>query len=196
MTVVLSIGCTSNLPPLPSATPVNLPIERVYLFRGFIGRWSHGLDTLAAQLRDRGIDAEVYPHTSWDEIAKRIEAAPGGVIILVGHSWGADDGIRLARRLERSRIRVRLLVTLDPVTPPRVPASVDRAINFYESNGVRDMLPWWRGVALSADRSTTPLINIDVRHERSDLGATDVKHGTITDSPGIQREILRAIIAN
>ncbi len=136
----------------------------------------------------------IYADSDWRGVARAIEALNDDrPLILVGHSWGADDAIRLWRRLQSSGIHIRLLVTLDPVTPSKVPTNVDRATNFYESNGIRDIFPWWRGVPLSSDNAGTPVLNIDVRHERPDLDAAGATHGTICNSRGIQKEIIRQI---
>ncbi len=174
------------------------PLPHVVLFRGFTGHWSHGLDTIAHQLNEKGITAQVRPHTDWQQVATQIEASHHRDfdVIFIGHSWGADDAIRLSRRLAQRNISVALLITLDPVTPPRVPANVKRATNFYESNGLRDLLPWWRGVPLErSNPHQSGLQNINVRRDRPDLGAANTTHGTITESAGIQREIM-AIVAN
>ena len=62
--------------------------------------------------------------------------------MLIGHSYGADDVVRVARELDKSNVPVDLLVTLDPVTPPPVPKNVRHALNIYQSNGARDALPF------------------------------------------------------
>lgn len=194
MALIWLAGCAASPATVPLAHHHGCPT--VLLFRGFTGHWSHGLNRIADSLREEGIEAAVYPHSDWPQVARALETSNDDRrLILVGHSWGADDAIRLALRLQISGIRVGLLVTLDPVTPPKVPANVDQAINFYESNGIRDILPWWRGVPLSSDRVGTNVLNIDVRHERPDLGAAGVTHANISDSSGIQREILAAIAA-
>lgn len=62
-------------------------------------------------------------------------------IIIYGHSWGGSQAVTLARHLERLGIRVRLTIQVDSVMKPwqsdwRIPPNVDRAINFYQSEGL------------------------------------------------------------
>jgi hypothetical protein len=59
-------------------------------------------------------------------------------IIIYGHSWGASETVAFARTLEHHSIPVLLTVQLDTVGkwgqhPSRIPANVQSAINFYQS---------------------------------------------------------------
>jgi hypothetical protein len=62
-------------------------------------------------------------------------------IVIYGHSWGGSQAVTLARQLERLGIRVQLTIQIDSVpklwqSGSRIPANVDRAINFYQSEGL------------------------------------------------------------
>jgi len=62
-------------------------------------------------------------------------------IVIYGHSWGGSQTVTLARQLDRLGIRVRLTIQIDSVpkiwqSGSRIPANVDRAINFYQSEGL------------------------------------------------------------
>src|SRR6266446_7237934 len=92
---------------------------RVYLLRGWFGVFSTGLDSLAEELRSKGIKAETVGHLSWrstvSNIVKDHAAGKSGALVLVGHSQGANNVIEMARLLEREKIPVDLLVTLAPL---------------------------------------------------------------------------------
>ena len=62
-------------------------------------------------------------------------------IVIYGHSWGGSQAVALARQLGRLGIRVQLTIQIDSVpkvwqSGSRIPANVDRAINFYQSEGL------------------------------------------------------------
>jgi len=62
-------------------------------------------------------------------------------IIIYGHSWGGSQAVTLARQLDRRGTRVRLTIQVDSVpklwqSGSRIQADVDRAINFYQSEGL------------------------------------------------------------
>ena len=121
---------------------------RVLLLRGWFGVFSTGMDSLASELKAKGIKAEVAGHVYWSTAVKDIvkERAAGntGPLVLVGHSQGANNVIDMARSLEANKIPVDLLVTLAPFMQDPVPANVARVINYYQS-------PGW-GAPLTADR--------------------------------------------
>src|SRR6266853_4193840 len=74
---------------------------RVYLLRGWFGVFSTGLDSLAAELRSKGIKAETVGHLAWKttvaNIIKDHASADSGALVLVGHSQGANNVIDMAR---------------------------------------------------------------------------------------------------
>ncbi len=159
---------------------------RVYLLRGWFGVFSTGLDSLAAELRSKGIKAETVGHLAWkttvSNIIKWHASADSGALVLVGHSQGANNVIDMARLLQRENIPVDLLVTLAPAMQDPIPDNVVRAINYYNS-------PGW-GAPVTADAGYRgKLTNINLG---GDIG---IFHVAIDKNPRVQAEIERAILA-
>ncbi|HWA28732.1 MAG TPA: hypothetical protein VG734_23985 [Lacunisphaera sp.] len=159
---------------------------------------SPGLDPLAARLRSEGFDAVVFRHGQWPEIAATLRQ-PGWShrpLILIGHSYGADAAISIAEDLTRHRGQVDLLITLDPCLPPPVPESVKVCRNFYRSNGLRDILPVFRGVAVRPTAGArVDLANFDLHGDRRDLLEADTDHFKITSNTRVNEAILREVRA-
>lgn len=172
----------------------------VYLLRGFIGIFSAGMDRLGEEVKDAGVHATVFQDDQWsavaDAIGKKYEHATNPEpLVLIGHSYGADDAIRIARELKRRNVRVDLLITLDPVTPPMVPSNVHRCLNLYESNGLWDTLPWLRGVPLEREQNAaTQLANYNLRTDRPDLLEPNLDHFNIEKKQKVHQEILKYIL--
>ena len=117
-------------------------------------------------------------------------------LVLVGHSYGADDVIRIARELEEAHIGVDLVVTLDPVTPPAVPGNVRLAYNLFESNAIMDHLPFLRGIPLEAEAAGAKnVVNVDIRADRPDLVEPGLDHFNIEKKEKIHAEVLKEILA-
>jgi pimeloyl-ACP methyl ester carboxylesterase len=159
---------------------------RVILLRGWFGVFSTGLDSLADELKAKGIKAEVAGHLYWStavaDIVRERAAGKIGPIVLIGHSQGANNVIDAARSLQAHNIPVDLLVTLAPLLQYPVPANVARAINYYQS-------PGW-GAPIAGDANFHgKLLNIDV------AGDPSIFHITIDKSARIHAEILREITA-
>jgi hypothetical protein len=159
---------------------------RVYLLRGWFGVFSTGLDTLATELRGKGIKAETAGHLAWkttvSDIVKWHATSDTGPLVLVGHSQGANNVIDMARLLQRENISVDLLVTLAPAMQDPVPDNVVRAINYYNS-------PGW-GAPITADAGYRgELTNINLG---GDIG---LYHMAIDKNPTVQAEIERSILA-
>jgi len=62
-------------------------------------------------------------------------------IVIYGHSWGASEGVTLARRLGHDGIPVLLTIQVDSVSKlgeddKVIPANVGQAVNFYQLNGL------------------------------------------------------------
>ncbi len=175
-------------------------VGNVYLVRGWIGIFSEGIDTIGQRITEAGVRATVYQETQWTALAETIEkryaAAPvREPIVLVGHSYGADAVLRIAKRLEGRNIPVDLVVTLDPVTPPLVPANITRTVNLYQSNGVLDALPWLRGIPLTAEntQASDRLTNVNLR-DRPDLVVGSLDHFNIEKQPKVHQEVVNEVL--
>ena len=159
---------------------------RVLLLRGWFGVFSTGMDSLASELKAKGIKAEVAGHVYWSTAVKDIvkERAAGntGPLVLVGHSQGANNVIDMARSLEARKIPVDLLVTLAPFMQDPLPSNVVRAVNYYQS-------PGW-GAPLTTDRGFHgKLSNINVADDWT------IAHISIDKSSRIHADIAREIAA-
>jgi hypothetical protein len=197
-------GCSSLPPGNLEAVSARSDLPRrgkVYLVRGWNGLWSEGIDTLAAELRSNGIDAQVYQQSQaaalGDALANRArgaDPAPREPLVLIGFSFGADETIRIAQKLATVGAPVDLLMTLDPVTPPAIPSNVQACQNFYQSNGVWDALPWLRGVPVNAgDNPSGAVTNTNLR-DRADLLEPNTGHSTIASNPKLHRAIIEQVL--
>ena len=121
------------------ASPSAFGQTRVYLLRGWFGVFSTGMDTIAEELRAKGIKADAIGHLEWKATAAKIAsdraAGATGPLVLIGHSQGGNNVIDMARELEKQSIPVDLLVTVAPFMQDPVPANVVRAVNYYQSPG-------------------------------------------------------------
>jgi len=174
----------------------------VYMIRGFMGVFSTGIDTMSEKLRADGVHTEVYNQTQHAslaaEIKKRYTQSPvREPIVLVGHSYGADATVAVARELSKAGIEVDLIVTFDPVTPSKVPGNVQLAYNLYQSNRGWDALPWLRGIPLESETNEQDNIqNMNIRKDRKDLLVKGLDHFNIEKKPKIQADaIARVLVA-
>lgn len=204
LTIVVGAGgCSSMTPGKMSVVQPDSTSERagnVYLLRGWIGIFSTGIDNLTEKINETGVRAHVFQDDQYRRLAKEIREKYRNVsdhepLVLVGHSYGADDVIRIARELNKDNIRVDLLVTLDPVTPPKVPGNVVTAVNLYQSNGIFDTMPFLRGVAVSADQpGPAKLQQWDIRTERQELLDENTDHFNIEKKEKIHAEVVRHVL--
>jgi hypothetical protein len=171
----------------------------VYLLRGWIGIFSFGINNLRDEIDHAGIRANVYQDDQWSALADAIDKKYAHLktyepLVLIGHSYGADDVLRICRHLAKSAITVDLVITLDPVSPPQVPPNVRRCVNVYQSNGAWDKVPAFRGVALHNESdSACDLRNMDVRVDRVDLLEPGTNHFNIEKNKKIHEEVLRQL---
>ncbi len=171
----------------------------VYLLRGWIGVWSTGIDKLGEEINQMGIRATVYRCEQWQELTDAIlqkykDQKSTEPLILVGHSWGADHAIDLAHRLEAAHIPIDLIVTLDPVTPPKVPGNVKWCHNVFQTNGIWQPIPYFRGVPLEKEEGSKGVLeNLDIRKDRTDLLEPNTDHYNIEKNPKIHKEVMAQI---
>jgi hypothetical protein len=131
---------------------------------GFVGGFIkhdnliHSEVQLAARLREAyplGVEVDIFENHGGDTALKKVLAlldtnhdgtlAPqekqAARIIIYGHSWGASEGIALARELETNGVPVLLTIQVDSVSKMHqndeiIPANVARAANFYQPDGL------------------------------------------------------------
>ncbi len=203
-------GCVdlTGLPNDPVAQTVKSGNARLYKYpghlyamRGFLGIFSTGMDLLVHKLNSRHIVASAAVADEARYAVRKFlmrEAIAGrltGPLILVGHSWGADDQVRIARALGRAGIKVNLLLLIDPVTPPPVPANVIRCVDIYKSHPLTDWLPVWRGIADDARNPVaTDLTVINLRTAKVGFDTSVVNHVNISAVPGVQKMMMHYIL--
>ncbi len=173
----------------------------VYCMRGWLGIFSEGMDALAQKI-DTQIgtpavsvaDEEHLRLQDWLVEQHNKGLVNDGPLVLLGHSYGADDQIRVARTLQEHNIPVDLLVLIDPVTPPDVPTNVKRVYCVFYSHPLTDWYPAWRGVpATVVDVSKTPLENIDLRTTEVPFDTTHIYHPTIDKVQGVHDLVMKEI---
>jgi len=170
----------------------NQQTGEVHTMLGGLGLFSKGMNTL----RDSVISLQQIPaygtiwynagHVSRFIINNYYKQKHPRPIILVGHSLGANDQIKVARNLNDAGVPIALLVTVDAVSQTIVPPNVKEVLNIYKPGYV----PMLSGLKLRAvDPSKTHIDNVNV----NDLKGVDVNHFTIDKSPVVQEMILKRI---
>ncbi len=165
------------------------PHGSVYLFLGLGNIFSTGLDTLAGELRARGVPANALNYVGWGSVAAQIEARyrkdkRALPVVIIGHSFGADAAIAMAAELGSKHIPVSLVVTFDATVAAPVPANVRRLINYYApSDGIGKRLSPGRGFHGHLEN-----IDVDKLHEGID-------HFDIEKDPSFHRRVVREVLA-
>ena len=193
-------GCadfTAGLAPLDRTVDATLVQEharagKVYCGRGWLGIFSTGMMSLADRIDQKeGITAVStadmeYPRLQEWLVSQYKKGTMTEPLVLLGHSWGADDMVRVSERLKQEGITVDLLVLIDPVTPPAAPTNVKRVYCVYKSHPETDAFPFWRGVAASVvDPKATTLENIDLRTAKVDFDTTNITHPYVDKIEGV-----------
>jgi hypothetical protein len=164
------------------------PNGRVIVLRGLANIFSRGMDQIAKDLKDRGVNVTLSNHSRWQSISAKLiqeyranpkETAP---IILIGHSLGGDASIVMANWLVQNRVPVRLVVVFDAVAQVHpVNAGVESVTNFYKPKGYgQEIKPGsnFRGV----------INNVDLTDR------TDIDHLNIDKDPVIQQEVIAEVM--
>src|SRR5580704_15492290 len=166
-----------------AAEPHGVSRPHVYLMRGLLNIFSLGMDQLAAQIEQHGIDASVYNHTLSGvvvgEIAQQYRAGDHGPYILVGHSLGADAVMTMAQQLNGLGVPVALVVPVDGTGSYLAPKNVACVLNLTQ----RDYAYMRPGAGFHG-----MLNNVDFS------GDPAIDHLTIDKSPRVQAQALRYVL--
>jgi len=132
------IVSSAHAKPAKSAAPSPSEVQ-VDLLRGLADIFSRGMDTLAGKLNHMGYSAQVYSTHGWQSVAQRIaqkySRGHKDIVVVIGHSLGANAAFDVANALDRQNIPVELIVTFDATSPQPVPKNVLHFVNFYQENG-------------------------------------------------------------
>lgn len=173
---VMASGCGADqaapTPPPARETACRVqPGAQVFLLRGLWDFFSIGLNDVGQRLRDMGVDATVISGTDYgklgDELVQRHFAGTlPSPLVLVGHSFGADQAVSLARYLKDLGITVHSMVLLEATIPPPIPSNVDHCVLFYEPTFLADWFPdsfAGNPVVPEAGNDHTRIENLDLR---------------------------------
>jgi hypothetical protein len=160
--------------------------QKVFLIRGFMNVFSPGIDLLASELRQRGVQTEVSNHLSSSltasEAIEECKSGRIGSIVLVGHSLGAAAVVEVAKHLQEAGLQVALMVTMDPVAASHASGNVRRLENYYLSNGI--------GSSIKTDAGFHgQLQNVDLSRRPG------ADHVVMTTLPDIHKHIIAQIAA-
>jgi hypothetical protein len=163
--------------------------------------FSLGLNDLADLLRANGIPTSVISGTDVQRLAIQIVAArrqsrSTRPLVLTGHSYGADDCIKIAQTLKTNGLNVDLIVLIDPSNPAPVPSNVDKCINYYLPTVFGDLLPFifaGNPIDVEPGNTHTELINQEVSGALGG-GLGNIDHFSIESSGTIHRLILLEVL--
>ncbi len=189
--ILVLFGLIAYQPHTADAAASDRPVAaKVYLLRGFMGVFSTGLDAIAADLKKRGIEARVYGHMQANSVGSEIRKAHAKnkrsvrPLVIVGHSFGANAAMRIAKTLEQNNIRVDLVVTIDPTANGPLSRNVRRYVNYHLGFGT----------AISSKRiSASRIKNIDIR-KRSEITKTGTSHWSVTNNKIVSKEIRQLVL--
>jgi pimeloyl-ACP methyl ester carboxylesterase len=191
----------TQLAPMPLAQKSRFVREgHVYCILGWLGIWSRGMDVIAQRVdAELGVQATSLANQEWTKLASFVRTEHesrrwSGPLILVGHSIGADDQVRVAKRLNQGHVPVDLLILIDPTDPPTIPPNVRHCVNIFKSQPVVDYVPVFRGVKVRAAGPTDTLIeNIDLRRTKLGFDTEMINHFNIAKIKGVQDMVLTEI---
>jgi hypothetical protein len=141
----------------------------VYLLRGLMNIFSLGMDSLADELSKRGVHTTVSNHSEWqslaDQAVSNYKAGKEDLIMLIGHSLGADAVMQMAAYLNRKKNPVALVMPFDGTGSFSTPANVGRLVNLTQRKyAYMRPGPGFHGSLANVDVSSDPSIdhiNID-----------------------------------
>ncbi|MBA2656333.1 MAG: hypothetical protein H0U70_05030 [Tatlockia sp.] len=167
---------------------------QVFVMRGGLGGiFSTGMNQLQRRLeRNYQIKTESTVWYKANDLSKFIIKNYGtkqlaGPIVLVGHSLGANEQIKVAQNLNKYHIPVALIITVDAVSPLKVSPNVKQVVNIYKPSFV----PLFSGLLVRAmDPSSTKINNINVDTYKK----VAVNHFTIDKNVEIQQLMVNNIL--
>jgi Thioesterase domain len=181
--IVFSTACFAQSAQINAAAASPSQVQ-VDLLRGLADIFSRGMDTLTERLNRQGYSARVYSTHGWQSVAHRIadrySRGHKDIIVIIGHSLGANATFDIANYLNQQNIPIELIVAFDATRPQPVPKNVLHFVNFFQENGFGKQVspgPEFKG----------ELTNIDLTSD------TGLSHTTIEKSPRLHMMVMNKI---
>lgn len=135
-------GPVSTSDDVQSTAGLQICNVRTIALRGLWDVFSLGLNELVDKMNAVGLPAEARSGPDWPNILNEIIREDRNIpVVLVGHSYGADQAVEICEALEDRGISIQLLVLVDPTDPHPIPSNVDRCVQFYIPTPLGDSLP-------------------------------------------------------
>lgn len=194
MTSCMDLASNESKDKQASVKKISYRQGQVYTMRGLGGVFSRGMNRLEDTLEnDHSIRTSSTIWYKFNNLSDFIiknhkNNTLQGPIILIGHSLGANEQIKVAKNLARENIAVDLLLTVDAVAPIAVPANVKNVFNIYKPG----LIPMISGRApKAADPAQTHIDNYDVTKIKN----LYVNHITIDKNNRMQKIMLDKVLA-
>jgi len=175
--------------------PKNCPRARIYAMRGFLDVFSTGLHGLTEKI-EKKLLIHAKPLSYLEEnrlstfLIKKYHSEPCKTpIVLIGHSYGADEQITVAKKLNEAHIPVALLITLDHTRPQSIPSNVQIYYNINSGKSIiSGIIPW--GCSMNSQKNCTQMHQVDLVKNK---GFRRVNHFNIDKLPEIHHYIIEII---
>lgn len=197
--ILLILTGPSQLEPTPKHTSATKhDTARAYTMRGFLDVFSTGMNSLAKHIQTQlNIPAKSLSYLEEKKLAQLLihNYQTGqfiGPIILIGHSYGADEQINVARLLNAAHVPVDLLISLDNTKQQTIPPNVRTFYNINSGHSVMSWLVPW-GTPLKATSKKTKMVDINLVKDKHFLR---VNHFNIDKLPEVQAYIIEIIKEN
>jgi hypothetical protein len=176
--------CPASAQTSAQAAPTPKQVQ-VDLLRGLADIFSRGMDSLADKLNREGYSARVYSTNGWQAVAHRIAdkytRGHKDIVVIIGHSLGANAAFDIANQLDRQNIPIELIVTFDATRPQPVPKNVLHFVNLYQQNGFGEKVS-------AAPDFKGELTNMDLTADQS------LSHVTIEKSHHLHALVMQKIV--
>lgn len=197
-------GASCNSTPLPQEASgwKSTCSARVYCLRGLWDVFSWGLTDLAGELQQQGIDAVAMNGAEWPKLADSLVKAYAGVenpgpLVVIGHSYGTDNAIELAKALDEHHIPVKLIISLDGTSPQPIPSNVERYLHVYvgSAGGILDpVLRTGRGVNVASGNTVTEVESIAAIADLFGPEVVGMTHMDIDTNPAMHRLVMDQVL--
>ncbi len=120
----------------------NPALVHVYAMRGLLDIFSLGINSLVQTLElNYPVSGTALSYRQEQKLSEQIieehkKSKNKQHIVLIGHSFGADEQVTLARRLKKANIPVDLLITLDNTREHVIPDNVKAYYNINSGHSL------------------------------------------------------------